>query len=287
MAAICSEVTRLPATVSRIRAPIVGAVPQGNQLLAGMPADIREILFPRLQRVWLPLGSVLHEAGDRMRQVYFPTDSLVSLSMAMEDGTATEIAAVGNEGLVGLAGIMGGESSLARALVVDPGSAFSVSRACLMEFFHGNTAVQQLLLRYAQASLFQVAQTAACNRRHSVEQQFCRWLLQRLDHSDSLSVNATHEAIANVLGVRRETISQVAGRLQKLDLIHLSRCRLEVIDRSQIEALCCECYFVVRKETDRLLPPATCNLPRIRASSASPPAPIVSGRLALPMAGAL
>ncbi len=285
MAAICSEATRDPARVARIHAPVCPA-PQGNQLLAAMPADVREVLFPHLQRVWLPVGKVLHEAGDCMRQVYFPSGALVSLSMAMEDGTATEIAAVGNEGLVGMASILGGETNLVRALVVDSGSAFALSRARLMEFFHGSAALQQLLLRYAQASLIQVAQTAACNRRHSVEQQFCRWLLQRLDHGDTQCVHATHEAIASVLGVRRETVSQVAGRLQKLGLIQLSRCRLEIIDRRPIETLCCECYFVVRKETDRLLPAATSGLRQMAAGSAARSA-VAGRRMALPMAGIL
>lgn len=254
MAAICSEITNFPRRIVDVHTLAGESRPQQNRLLAALPPEARELLYPRLQRVCLPLGRALHEAGDCMRHVYFPTDAIVSLSTSMDDGTSTEIAAVGNEGLVGLAVIMGGESSPTRAQVLEAGSAFCVGRASLMELFHANMALQQLLLRYAQAHLTQVAQLAACNRRHSVEQQFCRWLLMRLDRRNANPLNATHEAISGMLGVRRETISQVAGRLQKLRIIHCSRRKLEVIDRRQVERLSCECYFVVRKETDRLLP---------------------------------
>ena len=254
MAAICSEVTHFPSTSCRPQALTVGALPEDNRLLAAMPPRVRERLFPRLQRIWLPLGRSLHQPGDCIRHVYFPTDAVVSLSATTDDGTSTEIAAIGNEGLVGLSVIMGGESSPTRAMTVDAGCAFGISRASLMELFHDDIDVQQLLLRYAQVHLIQVTQLAVCNRRHSAEQQFCRWLLLRLDRASSRCLNATHEAVANMLGVRRETISQVAGRLQRQDAIQLSRGKLEVVDRELIETLSCECYFAVRKETERLLP---------------------------------
>lgn len=259
MAAICSEVTRVARVADCLSAHSADASPLDNRLLAALPADVRAQLFPGLQPIWVANNKVLHEAGDRMRLVYFPTDAIISLSTMTDDGSTTEIAAIGNEGLIGLPAIMGDESSPLRATVIDQGSALCISRAHLMELFHRHLPLQQLLLRYAQAHLTQVTQLAVCNRRHSAEQQFCRWLLLRLDRCESRSLSATHEAIAGMLSVRRETISQIAGRLQKLDLIELSRGRLRIIDRQQIEALSCECYFVVRRETDRLLPPIASN----------------------------
>lgn len=256
MAVICSEVTSFPGSVAHIHAHAPAPLPQENRLLAAMPADVRATLYPRLQRIWLTAGAALHEAGDCMRLVYFPVDSVVSLSTTTDDGMATELTAVGNEGLIGLAIIMGGESSPTRASVIEPGWAYGVGRGCLMQLFHSDAALQRLLLRYAQSQLTQIGQLAVCNRRHSVEQQFCRWLLLRLDRSDSNRVEVTHELIGNLLGVRRESVTQVVGRLQKLDAVACSRGSFEVLDRSQIEHLSCECYEVVRRETDRLLPPA-------------------------------
>lgn len=256
MAAHRSEVTSFSHSVALRLAPADAPLPQDNRLLAALPPDVRESLFPRLQRIWLPSGMSLHEAGDCMRLVYFPIDAVVSLATSTDDGMATELASVGNEGLIGLAIIMGGESSPTRASVLEAGWAFGVGRGCLMELFHARPAFQRLLLRYAQAQLTQYAQQAVCNRRHSAEQQFCRWLLLRLDRADSNSLEVTHELIGNLLGVRRETITQVAGKLQKLDIIHYARGHLEVRDRAQLEHLCCECYAAVRRETDRLLPAA-------------------------------
>lgn len=287
MAALCREVTNFPRIAARPQAHPALALPDENRLLAAMPLVVRERLFPRLQRVWLSADRVLHEPGDCLRHVYFPTDAVVSLSTATDDGGCTEIAAVGNEGLIGLAVIMGGESSPMRATTLTPGTAFCISRASLLEVFHDHWDVQPLLLRYAQAHLAQVAQLAVCNRRHSVEQQFCRWLLMRLDRCTTRSLNATHEAVGITLGVRRETISQVAGRLQKLACIRLSRGKLEVIDRRQIEALSCECYDVVRKETERLLPPVPTRSLRAPTRDAQPLSVGGTGRVARPSLGVI
>lgn len=275
MTVICSEVSSLPGNVAHIHAHSPAPAPEENRLLAAMPPEIRAALYPRLQRIWLSAGAALHEAGDCMRLVYFPVDAVVSMSTTTDDGMATELAAVGNEGLIGLAIIMGGESSPTRASVIEPGWALGVGRGCLMQLFHSNPALQRLLLRYAQSQLTQIAQLAVCNRRHSVEQQFCRWLLLRLDRSDSIRVAVTHELIGNLLGVRRESVTQVVGRLQKLDAIACSRGSFDVLDRDQIEHLSCECYAVVRRETDRLLPPASL-MPSKLAAGNSPRATAVA-----------
>lgn len=267
MAVICSEVSSLPGSAAQVHAHSPAPAPEENRLLAAMPPEIRALLYPRLQCIWLSAGAALHEAGDCMRLVYFPVDATVSLTTATDDGMATELAAVGNEGLIGLAVIMSGESSPTRASVIEPGWAYGVGRGCLMQLFHSNPAMQRVLLRYAQSQLTQVAQLAVCNRRHSVEQQFCRWLLLRLDRSDSCRVSVTHELIGNLLGVRRESVTLVVGRLQKLDVIACSRGSLEVLDRSQVEHLSCECYAVVRRETDRLLPPAPLVAPGLATGS--------------------
>jgi CRP-like cAMP-binding protein len=231
--------------------------PQQNHLLAALPGGERERLYPHLQLVPLPLGKVLYESGDLLRYVYFPTDSIVSLLYVMADGASAEISVVGNEGLIGIALFMGGETTPSRAIVQSAGHAYRLIGQRLKDEFHRNGDMQLLLLRYTQALITQMAQTAVCNRHHSVDQQLCRWLLLSLDRLSSNHLTMTQELIANMLGVRREGVTDAAGKLQKLGVIHYSRGQITVLDRPKLEQLCCECYAVVRKETERLLPAAT------------------------------
>jgi CRP-like cAMP-binding protein len=228
--------------------------PQQNHLLASLSAAERERLYPHLQLVALPLGKVLYESGDVMRHVYFPTDSIVSLLYVLADGASAEISVVGNEGLIGVALFMGGETTPSRAIVQSAGFAYRLMGRLLKEEFHRNGGMQLLLLRYTQALLTQMAQTAVCNRHHSVDQQLCRWLLLSLDRLAANKLTMTQELIANMLGVRREGVTDAAGKLQKQGVIQYARGRITVLDRPELERLCCECYAVVKKETDRLLP---------------------------------
>ena len=230
------------------------ASPDQNHLLAALPPAERERIFPLLQLTEMPLGKVLYESGDTLRHVYFPTNSIVSLLYVMEDGASAEISVVGNEGLVGVALFMGGETTPSRAIVQSAGSAYRLVGQRLKEEFHRHAGMQILLLRYTQALLTQMAQTAVCNRHHSVDQQLCRWLLLSLDRLDANQLTMTQELIANMLGVRREGVTEAAGKLQKLGVIRYSRGQITVLDRPQLEKLCCECYAVVKRETDRLLP---------------------------------
>ena len=202
----------------------------------------------------MPLGKVLYESGDVLRHVYFPTDSIVSLLYVMEDGASAEIAVVGNEGLIGVALFMGGETTPSRAIVQSAGYAYRLLGQKLKDEFHRNGEMQILLLRYTQALITQMAQTAVCNRHHSVDQQLCRWLLLSLDRLSSNELAMTQELIANMLGVRREGVTEAAGKVQKLGVIHYNRGHITVLDRPRLEELCCECYAVVKTETDRLLP---------------------------------
>jgi CRP-like cAMP-binding protein len=234
--------------------PTIQRDPQQNHLLAALSAIERERLYPHLQLVPMPLGKVLYESGDVMRHVYFPTDSIISLLYVLEDGASAEISVVGNEGLIGVALFMGGETTPSRAIVQSAGFAYRLIGQLLKEEFHRNGGMQLLLLRYTQALLTQMAQTAVCNRHHSVDQQLCRWLLLSLDRLNSNRLNMTQELIANMLGVRREGVTDAAGKLQKLGVIEYARGRITVLDRPKLEKLCCECYAVVKKETDRLLP---------------------------------
>jgi CRP-like cAMP-binding protein len=229
-------------------------VPQENHLLAALNSEIQGRLFPHLELVSLPLGKVLYESGDAMRHVYFPTDSIISLLYVMENGASAEISVVGNEGLVGVALFMGGESTPSRAIVQSAGSAYRLLGQRLKDEFnrHGNLLL--LMLRYTQALITQMAQTAVCNRHHSVDQQLCRWLLLSLDRLPDNRLTMTQELIANMLGVRREGVTEAAGKLQKLGVIEYSRGHITVLDRPRLEKLSCECYAVVKKETDRLLP---------------------------------
>ncbi len=233
--------------------------PDKNHLLAALTAIERERLYPHLQLVPMPLGKVLYESGDVMRHVYFPTDSIISLLYVLEDGASAEISVVGNEGIVGVSLFMGGETTPSRAIVQSAGFAYRLIGQLLKEEFHRNGGMQILLLRYTQALLTQMAQTAVCNRHHSVDQQLCRWLLLSLDRLVTNKLTMTQELIANMLGVRREGVTDAAGKLQKLGVIQYARGRITVLDRPKLEKLCCECYAVVKKETDRLLPRSSDN----------------------------
>jgi len=228
--------------------------PQQNHLLGQLPPEAGERLFPQLEYVPMPLGDVLYESGNRLRHVYFPTTCIVSLLYVMEDGSSAEIAVVGNEGIIGIALFMGGETTPSRALVQSGGHAFRLKGQLLKDEFHRSGTLQVLLLRYTQALITQMAQTAVCNRHHSVDQQLCRWLLLSLDRLSANTLSMTQELIANMLGVRREGVTEAAGKLQDAGLIQYRRGRITVLDRPRLEARACECYGVVKKEFDRLLP---------------------------------
>ena len=211
-------------------------------------------MSPHLELVEMTLGHVLYESGSVLRHVYFPTTSIVSMLYVMESGSSAEIAVVGNEGIVGVALFMGGETTPSRALVQSAGHAYRLKGQILKDEFHLAAALQHLLLRYTQALLTQMAQTAVCNRHHSVDQQLRRWLLLSLDRLSSNTLSMTQELIANMLGVRREGVTEAAGKLQLAGIIHYSRGHITVLDRPRLEAECCECYQVVKSEFDRLLP---------------------------------
>jgi len=200
----------------------------------------------------MPLGKVLYESGDALKHVYFPVDCIVSLLYVLESGASAEISVVGNEGLIGVALFMGGETTPNRALVQSAGHAYRLEGQRLKDEFHRNGGLQLLLLRYTQTLITQMAQTAVCNRHHSVDQQLCRWLLLSLDRLSSSELVMTQELIANMLGVRREGVTEAAGKLQKLGVIRYSRGRITVLDWPQLEQLCCECYSVVKTESDRI-----------------------------------
>jgi CRP-like cAMP-binding protein len=230
------------------------SAPPLNKLLAALPADIYERLRPALELVPLKLGASVYEAGGRQAYVYFPTDSIVSLLYVMKDGASAEIAVVGNEGLVGISLFMGGETTPSRAVVQSAGHAYRLRAKVLKSEFEFGGALQHLLLRYTQALITQMAQTAVCNRHHSIDQQLCRWLLLSADRLPSNVLTMTQDLIANMLGVRREGVTASAGKLQEAGLIHYSRGRIKILDRRGLESRVCECYAVVRKEFRRLLP---------------------------------
>jgi CRP-like cAMP-binding protein len=229
--------------------------PEQNHLLAALPLFDRERIYPHLQLVPMPLGHVLYESGDPLLHVYFPVDCIVSLLYVMEDGASAEISVVGNEGLIGIALFMGGETTPNRAIVQSAGSAYRLSARRLKAEFNRHGDMQLLLLRYTQALITQMSQTAVCNRHHSVDQQLCRWLLLSLDRLNSNQLVMTQELIANMLGVRREGVTDAAGKLQKLGVVQYARGQITVLDRPRLEKLSCECYAVVKKECDRLLMP--------------------------------
>ncbi|MGF6709195.1 CRP-like cAMP-binding protein [Luteibacter sp. W1I16] len=228
--------------------------PRENHLLAMLPADALALWTPRLEPVDMPLGQVLYEPGVRLTHVYFPATSIVSLLYVMEDGASAEIAVVGNEGIVGISLFMGGESTPSRALVQSAGKGFRLEASAMLREFNRAGPVLHLLLRYTQALITQMSQTAVCNRHHSLDQQLCRWLLLSLDRLDGDELLMTQELIANMLGVRREGVTEAAGHLQRAGLIHYKRGHITVLDRDGLERRTCECYAVVKREYDRLLP---------------------------------
>jgi CRP-like cAMP-binding protein len=231
--------------------------PRQNHLLAALPEDEYALILPKLELVPMPLGEKVCEPGIQMRYVYFPTDCIVSLLYVMEDGASAEIAVVGNEGVVGVSLFMGGESTTSWAVVQSAGHAYRLKSQHLKDEFYRAGPMQRMLLRYTQALLTQMAQTAVCNRHHSVDQQLCRWLLLSIDRLPSDELVMTQELIANMLGVRREGVTEAAGALQRAGLITYSRGKITVVDRPGLEKRVCECYAVVRKEFERLLPEAS------------------------------
>jgi CRP-like cAMP-binding protein len=228
--------------------------PRQNHLLAALPAVEYERLLPHLELVPMPLGEALCESGGRLQHVYFPTTCIVSLLYVLEDGASAEIAVVGNEGVLGISLFMGGETTPSRAVVQSAGYGYRLKAQLLKQEFSRAGSVQYLLLRYTQALITQMAQTAVCNRHHSVDQQLCRWLLLSLDRLDTHELIMTQELIANMLGVRREGVTEAAGKLHRAGLIDYHRGHITVLDRSGLEARVCECYHVVKTEFDRLLP---------------------------------
>jgi len=231
-----------------------GHDPHQNHLLDVLPADDFERISSHLELVTLQLGDVLYEPGIKLRHVYFPTTAIVSLLYVMENGASAEIAIVGNEGILGISLFMGGDTTPSRAVVQSAGFGYRLKAERLKEEFERFGLTMHLLLRYTQALITQMAQTAVCNRHHSVDQQLCRWLLLSLDRLPSNELSMTQELIANMLGVRREGVTEAAGKLQQAGLIRYSRGRISVLDRKALEARSCECYQVVKAEFDRLLP---------------------------------
>jgi CRP-like cAMP-binding protein len=232
----------------------LAADPRQSQLLAALPDAEWAHWLPQLEAVDLPLGKVLYESGSKLTHVYFPTTAIVSLLYVMEDGASAEIAVVGHEGIVGISLFMGGETTPSRAVVQSAGQGFRLNASLMMQEFNRAGPVLHLLLRYTQALITQMAQTAVCNRHHSLDQQLCRWLLLSLDRLHSKELVMTQELIANMLGVRREGVTEAAGHLQEAGLIQYRRGHITVLDRDRLERRACECYAVVKKEYDRLLP---------------------------------
>jgi CRP-like cAMP-binding protein len=241
--------------VQRMYQPAVAAAhsPSQNHLLAALPAAEFERLAPHLELVAMPLGMILYEPGAQMQHAYFPTTAIVSLHYVMESGASAETAGVGNEGVVGIALFMGGDTTPSSAVVQTAGHAYRLASSLLKSEFGRAGLLRSLLLRYTQALITQMFQTAACNRHHSVEQQLCRWLLLTLDRIPSRELVMTQELVASMLGVRREGITQAAGKLQQAGYIRYRRGHISVLERSGLESLACECYGVVKKELGRLL----------------------------------
>ncbi len=227
--------------------------PAQNHLLAALPAAEFARLSANLELVPMPLGEALYESGGQLQHVYFPTTAIVSLLYVLENGASAEIAIVGNEGILGISIFMGGETTPSRAVVQSAGHGYRLGAQFLRDEFNRAGPVLHLLLRYTQALITQMTQTAVCNRHHMVEQQLCRWLLLSLDRLPTSTLTMTQELISNMLGVRREGVTEAAGQLQRAGLIHYSRGRIEVLDRPGLEKVVCECYAVVKRESDRLL----------------------------------
>ncbi|WP_425274006.1 Crp/Fnr family transcriptional regulator [Paraburkholderia lacunae] len=224
-----------------------------NRLLAALPPDERGRIEPHLSLVTMPLGQVVYESGDHLSHVYLPTTAIISMLYVMENGASAEIAVVGRDGLLGVALFMGGETMPNRAIVQSAGEAFRLSGQIVKDEFARGGAIQRLFLRYTQALITQMAQTAVCNRHHSIAQQFCRWLLLSLDRLESNDVHMTQELIANMLGVRRAGVTETARKLQDDGVIRYNRGLIEVLNRRALEVQVCECYKVVKRESDRLL----------------------------------
>jgi CRP-like cAMP-binding protein len=237
-----------------VRPASIPDTPRANRLLAALPDQDYQRLVGFLEPVALPLGMAVYESGGPQGYVYFPTSSIVSMLYVLADGASAEIAVTGSEGLVGIALFMGGETTPSRAVVQSAGRGYRLKAAVLKAEFERGGALQHLLLRFTQALITQMTQTAVCNRHHEVDQQLCRWLLLSLDRLATNELVMTQELIANMLGVRREGVTEAAGKLQAEGLIQYSRGRISVLDRAQLEARVCECYSVVKKEYDRLLP---------------------------------
>jgi CRP-like cAMP-binding protein len=234
-----------------------GADPRQNQLLAVLPDAIWARWLPQLETVDMPLGRVLYEPGGPVAHVYFPTSSIVSLLYVMEDGASAEIALVGREGMVGISVFLGGETTTRHAIVQSAGRGYRLRARFLLQEFESAGPVLHLLLRYTQALIAQMAQTAACNRHHTLDQQLCRWLLMSLDRLPSNELVMTQELIANMLGVRREGVTEAAGHLHEAGVIRYHRGHITVLDRAGLERRSCECYAALRKEYERLLPAKT------------------------------
>jgi CRP-like cAMP-binding protein len=239
--------------------------PQRNHLLAALPQATYEELLPFLEPVAMPLGLSVYEPSEPQVHVWFPTSAIVSLLYVLEDGASAEIAVTGREGLVGIALFMGGETTPSRAVVQSAGYGYRLKASVLKREFERGGALQHLLLRFTQALITQMTQTAVCNRHHSVDQQLCRWLLLSLDRLPANQLKMTQELIANMLGVRREGVTEAAGKLQADGLIEYSRGKITVLDREHLEARVCECYAVVKKEYDRLLPEVALGRPKVRS----------------------
>lgn len=247
--------------------------PRKNALLAALPDEDYARLQPDLELVPMPLGWALYEAGGKLSHVYFPVDSIVSLLYVMENGASAEIAITGRDGLIGIALFMGGDTTPSRAVVQSAGFGYRLKASALKREFKLGGRLQSLALCYTQSLITQMAQTAVCNRHHSVEQQLCRWLLISLDRLSGNELNMTQELIANMLGVRREGVTEAAGKLQSAGLIKYSRGKITILDRPKLEERVCECYAVVKKEADRLIPtPAATagsqHLPKVTRSRA-------------------
>jgi CRP-like cAMP-binding protein len=223
-----------------------------NKLLNALSREAKDRIFPLLKLVKMPLGAVIYEVSEKLDYVYFPIDSIVSLLYVLEDGASAEISVIGNEGIVGIAVFMGGESTPNRAVVQSDGSAYRLPAEELRTEFNSQPDIRRLLLRFTQSLIAQMAQTAVCNRHHSIDQQLCRWLLLSIDRLPSNDLTMTQELIANMLGVRREGVTEAAGKLQKLGVITYKRGHISVIDRQRLEVESCECYQVVKSETERL-----------------------------------
>jgi CRP-like cAMP-binding protein len=228
--------------------------PNQNHLLAALPAAEFERLAPHLEPVEMRLGDILYESGGRLQHVYFPTTAILSLHYVMENGSSSEIAGVGNEGVLGISLFMGGNTTPSRAVVQTGGQGYRLKAQLMMQEFNRAGLMQQLLLRYTQALITQMSQTAACNRHHSLVQQLCRWLLLTLDRMPTNELIMTQELVASMLGVRREGVTEAAGKLQQAGVIRYRRGHITVLERAGLESRVCECYEVVKKEFARLLP---------------------------------